>query len=111
VADATRKVAALEAYLESFNKKSEEFTKKVEGDIATLEAQIKEKRQAIETARRRVNDLSKFCDQEAERLDDVLEFFSLDVGPSKYAPGNQNQPNSNQPNQLNLNQPATKPNS
>ncbi len=86
VGDATRKVAALEAYLESFSKKSEEFTKKVEADIATLEAQIGEKRKAIESAQRRVAELSKFCDQEAERLDDVLEFFSLDVGSSKYAP-------------------------
>lgn len=85
VADATRKATALESYLESYTRKSEEFTKKVEGDIATLEAQIAEKRKAIETARRRVSELSKFCDQEAERLDDVLEFFSLDVGPSKYA--------------------------
>lgn len=85
VGDATRKLAALEAYVESFNRKSEEFTKKVEADIATLEAQIQEKRKAIENARKRVDDLSHFCDQEAERLDDVLEFFSLDVGPSKYA--------------------------
>jgi hypothetical protein len=90
VGDATRKLAALEAYLESFSKKSEEFTKKVETDIATLEAQIQEKRKAIESAQRRVEELSRFCDQEAERLDDVLEFFSLDVGSSKYAAPGQN---------------------
>jgi hypothetical protein len=89
VGDATRKLAALEAYVESFTKKSEEFTKKVETDIATLEAQIQERRKAIETARQRAEELSKFCDQEAERLDDVLEFFSLDVGSSKYAVDNE----------------------
>ena len=85
VADATRKAAALDAYLNAFGKKSEEFVGKVEGEIKTLEAQIAEKRKAIEVAKHRVEDLSKFCDREAERLDDVLEFFSLDVGPSKYA--------------------------
>lgn len=88
VGDATRKLAALEAYVESFSKKSEEFTKKVETDIAALEKQIEEKRKAITNARGRVQELSQFCDQEAERLDDVLEFFSLDVGPSKYAEKN-----------------------
>lgn len=85
VADATRKAAALEAYLNAFGKKSEEFVGKVEGEIKTLEAQIAEKRKAIEVAKLRVGDLSKFCDREAEHLDDVLEFFSLDVGTSKYA--------------------------
>jgi hypothetical protein len=85
VGDATRKVAALEAYIESFGKKSEEFTKKVEADIAALEAQIQEKRKAITSAEQRVQQLSQLCDKEAERLDDVLEFFSLDAGPSKYA--------------------------
>ncbi|HEY0074447.1 MAG TPA: hypothetical protein VGB77_10115, partial [Abditibacteriaceae bacterium] len=88
VGDATRKLAALEAYVESFSKKSEEFTKKVETDIAALEKQIEEKRKAITGARGRVQELSQFCDKEAERLDDVLEFFSLDVGPSKYAEKN-----------------------
>jgi hypothetical protein len=89
VADATRKAAALDAYFESFTKKSGEFTQKVEADIAALEKQIEEKRKAIETAKRRVEELGKFCDAEAEKLDDVLEFFSLDVGPSKYAPTNE----------------------
>ena len=88
VGDATRKLAALEAYMESFSKKSEEFTKKVETDIAALEKQIEEKRKAIISAQGRVQELSQFCDREAERLDDVLEFFSLDVGPSKYAEKN-----------------------
>lgn len=85
VADATRKAAALDAYLNAYGKKSEEFVGKVEGEIKTLETQMAEKRKAIEGAKLRVNDLSKFCDHEAERLDEVLEFFSLDVGPSKYA--------------------------
>ena len=91
VADATRKLAALEAYLESFGQKSAEFTKKLETDIATLEAQIQERRKAIESAHKRVEDLSKYCDSEAEQLDDVLEFFSLDVGSSKYAGGSSGQ--------------------
>ena len=85
VGDATRKLAALEAYVESFGQKSQAFTKKLEADIAALEAQIEEKRKAIGNAQQRVQQLSQGCDQEAERLDDVLEFFSLDVGPSKYA--------------------------
>ena len=88
VGDATRKLAALEAYVESFAKKSEDYTKKVETDIAALEKQIEEKRKAITSTRQRAQELSQFCDQEAERLDDVLEFFSLDVGPSKYAAEN-----------------------
>lgn len=89
VGDATRKLAALEAYVESFGKKSEDYTKKVETDIAALEKQIEEKRKAIMSTRQRAQELSQFCDREAEQLDDVLEFFSLDVGPSKYAAENQ----------------------
>ena len=43
------------------------------------------KRQAIQSARQKLAQSKQKCEVEAERLDDVLEFFSLDVAPSKYA--------------------------
>ena len=41
---------------------------------------------AIALAAARGEKVTIACEQESDRLDDVLEFFSLDVAPSKYAP-------------------------
>lgn len=86
VADASRKLAALSAFIDSLTRQTEEFVSSTQMEIATLEAQISEKTKAIESARQKVKQAAAACDSEADRLDDVLEFFSLDVPPSKYAP-------------------------
>ncbi len=86
VADASRKVAALAAYSEHLTKRTNEFSQNGEKEIEGLQAQIEAKRKALQDARHQLAQSTEKCRQEADRLDDVLEFFSLDVPPSKYAP-------------------------
>ncbi len=86
VADASRKMAALKSYSDHLQKRTDEFAKNGESEIAGLQKQIEDKRKAIEEARASLNAATQSCVKEAQRLDDVLEFFSLDVAPSKYAP-------------------------
>lgn len=85
VADASRKLAALNAYVEHVNKQAGEFIAKSETDILEMERLIEERRKAITTAKEKQERISQLCIAESERLDDVLEFFSLDVPPSRYA--------------------------
>jgi len=85
VADASRKLAALAAYSENVARQTADFVAGGEFEIAALEKQIAEKRSGIEAARQTQARVQAKCDAEADRLDDVLEFFSLDVPPSRYA--------------------------
>lgn len=85
VADASRKLAALAAYSDTVEKDTQSFVAAAEQEIAALQQQIEAKRQAMQEARLKQSQVSLSCDAESDRLDDVLEFFSLDVGPSKYA--------------------------
>ena len=85
VADASRKLAALNAAVENLSQQSNEFVAGAEAEITALQAQIEEKRQAMQAAKHKLVKLTQGCDIESNRLDDVLEFFSLDVAPSKYA--------------------------
>jgi hypothetical protein len=85
VADASRKMAALAAYDEYLKKRTDEFAKTGEAEIEKLQAQIEEKRKAIFDARAQQQQTAQMCQNEGNRLHDVLEFFSLDVAPSKYA--------------------------
>lgn len=87
VADASRKLAALAAYVEDLNKHTTDFVAAAEFEIEGLLAQVEEKRKAILAAKEQQANISQVCDRETDRLDDILEFFSLDVGVSKYAPG------------------------
>jgi len=86
VADASRKMAALAAYSDHLQKRTEEFAAKSETEIAALQKQIEEKKAAVLGARQTLAQSKKMCESESNRLDDVLEFFSLDVGPSRHAP-------------------------
>lgn len=85
VADASRKLAALAAYSESFSKQAEEFTSTTQHEIAMLELQIEAKKKSISEASAKQTLMTDACANEADRLDEVLEFFSLDVPPSKHA--------------------------
>lgn len=85
VADASRKLAALAAYDDSFSKQAQEFVAKSEADIVALQSQIESKKKAIDDAKAKHEAMDKACTTEAQRLDDVLEFFSLDIPPSKFA--------------------------
>ena len=85
VADASRKLAALASYSESYRAQAEQYVAKAELDILRLEAEIQARKQAIEDARNKQAQLTSACEKESDRLDDVLEFFSMDVAPSRMA--------------------------
>jgi Mor family transcriptional regulator len=85
VADASRKIAALNAFSDSISKQTADQVVREELEIAALLAQIEDKRKSIESAKKKQAQISQVCDTASERLDEVLEFFSLDVSPSKYA--------------------------
>jgi len=86
VADAMRKMAALTAYVENLAKQSTGVAATAETEIAELQAQIEARRQMVQSARQQVAVATNLCEVESEKLDEVVEFFSLDVAPSKYAP-------------------------
>lgn len=86
VADTSRKLAALTAYTEYLTQQTNELTSLAELEIQNLQEQIATKQKLIEAARKRQEGVIKNCTAESDRLDDILEFFSLDVPPSKYAP-------------------------
>lgn len=85
VADASRKMAALAAYSEHLTRRATEFATREEASIAELQKQIEAKRASIVQSRQNSERAMQSCKAEAERLEDVLEFFSLDVAPSKHA--------------------------
>lgn len=85
VADTSRKLAALASFSENHARHTDEFVEGAEADIAFLLSQVEEKRTAILAARQMQADIHKQCAAEADRLDDILEFFSLNLPPSRHA--------------------------
>ena len=85
VADASRKLAALAAYTDNLSKQTAETISAAQREIADLEAQIGEKRRAMTGAQEQLAQALQVCHAESDQLDDVLEFFSLDVPPSKHS--------------------------
>jgi len=86
VADASTKLAALSAYAESVGRQTGDMFKNAQEDIAALQAQIAEKQNAMREAQQLHGQVMAMCQAEAHRLEEVLEFFTLDVPPSKLAP-------------------------
>lgn len=86
VADATRKLAALASFENFMNKRTEETIAKSQAEIADLEAQIEARKTAINGAKSQFALIQSECERESDKIDDVLEFFSLDVGASTLAP-------------------------
>lgn len=85
VADASRKLAALDAFHGFMERKTNQTIETSQSQIADLEAQIEARRQAIQNARSELARVTQGCESEADNLDDVLEFFSLDEGVSRNA--------------------------
>jgi len=85
IADAGRKVAALSAYEDMLTHQTESYVATIQAKIADLEAQIALHREDIETTRNMLVSAVQACDTESARLDDVLEFFTLDSQPSRNA--------------------------
>lgn len=86
IADTSRKLAALSIYSEDFTTRSETFVTESEAEIAAMLQQVEERRSAILSAKQQQSHVRQVCAGEADRLDDVLEFFSVDVPPSRLAP-------------------------
>ena len=86
VADASRKLAALAAQASNYTEGAMAYVEKAEAEIVRLEGEIARRREGIGMAKSRQVHMVEACGKEADRLDDVLEFFSLDTGASKHAP-------------------------
>ncbi len=87
VADASRKLAALSSYADHTAQQAKDFVAAAEFEIEELQKQVEAKRQGILAAKERQGQIQAICAGEIDRLDDVLEFFSLDVPPSRHAVG------------------------
>ncbi|MEI7576909.1 MAG: hypothetical protein WCK51_08450 [Armatimonadota bacterium] len=85
VADASRKLAALSAYEDMMNHKTNTYVGKLEAQIKDLETQIAGIKSEIADTQAMLGKAVGACQTEADRLDDVVEFFTLDTGASKLA--------------------------
>jgi hypothetical protein len=89
VADASRKLAALASFENFMSQRTGEAIQKAQAEIADLEAQIEARKASIQAAKNQFSQIQSECEQESDKIDDVLEFFSLDVGTSNLAPSQQ----------------------
>lgn len=87
VADASRKLAALQAFNGFMERKTSETIETNRAAIAELESQIETRRQAMQNASSELARVTQGCEAEADKLDEVLEFLSLDEGASSHADG------------------------
>ena len=78
VADASRKLAALQAFEGFMERKTGETIETSESEIARLESQIEARRQSMKNAQSELARVTQECGSEADKLGEVLEFFSLD---------------------------------
>ncbi len=85
ISDASRKMAALDAYADSYSEQANQFVSLSEAEITRLEGQIAERKRAVEEAKAKSQRVREQCEAQVNHLDDVLEFFTLDVPPSKHA--------------------------
>lgn len=85
IADAGRKVAALSAYEDLLTHQTNSYIQTLESKIADLETLVAGHRAEIEKTKGLLGQAVERCDAESQRLDDVLEFFTLDSGSSRNA--------------------------
>jgi hypothetical protein len=85
VADASRKLAALSAYEDALSLKSGKYVGGLQLEIESHQRRIDELNNEIAATHNLLKNAVESCTKEADRLDDVLEFFTLDVGVSRNA--------------------------
>lgn len=85
VADASRKIAALNSFTEQLTGQTNQYSTMVSQKIAELNAQIADLEKRSQDAKDKLAKVVSLCEAEGHRLDDVLEFFTLDSPPSKHA--------------------------
>lgn len=76
VADASRKLAALAAYVDSSSTRGDEHVHTCQLEIQSFEAQIADRRNSIEAEQSRQAKITQACTAQAGELHQVLEFFS-----------------------------------
>lgn len=86
VADASRKLAAIAAYGEALEHQVRQFVSSSETKITDLQRQIEMEKASVADVEAKLAEALGTCEKESDRLDDVLEFFTLDIAPSKHAP-------------------------
>ena len=84
VADASRKLAALSSFADSVEQHTRQFVDAGEFEIGQMLAQIEEKRQGMAAAQARRDAVQTQCHAEADRLDEVLQFFGTDTRVSEH---------------------------
>lgn len=85
VADASRKIAALNSFTEQLTAQTTQYQSMIEAHVADLKAQIAEAEAKHAQASQSLKSVVDACEKEGHRIDDVLEFFTLDAPPSKLA--------------------------
>lgn len=85
IADAGRKVAALAAYEDILTHQAEQYIGGLATQISELQQQIAVHEAEIKKTQEMLASAIGRCEAESERLDDVLEFFTLDEGASRNA--------------------------
>ena len=85
VADASRKIAALSSFAEQLAGQTHQYQQSVEQKIVDLKSQIADCEGKVSETNAKLAKVQLLCETEGARLDDVLEFFTLDVAPSKHA--------------------------
>lgn len=85
VSDASRKVAALASFTDQLTAETNQYQALIQKRISDLKAQITDCEGKVSDASDKLAKVVKHCEDEGHRLDDVLEFFTLDSPPSKHA--------------------------
>lgn len=85
VADASRKIAALNSFTEQLTAQTNQYQALIEQKVADLKKQIADCEAQHEEASQKLTKVVSACEAEGARIDDVLEFFTLDSPPSKHA--------------------------
>lgn len=83
VADASRKIAALAAYVDTSAHQADGDARKLLLEIQDYEAKIAEHKRTIETSQAKQTQISQVCSTQAAQLHQVLEFFSRDESAAK----------------------------
>jgi hypothetical protein len=86
VADCTRKLAALHAYVEKIDRDTSGLVETAQSEIAKLEAQIDERRKTIQEAQTRREATEKACDAEADRIDNLFDYLGTPAPGAPSAP-------------------------
>ena len=86
VADASRKIAALQAFEGTLNLQSNKHIATMQADIQAHQEKIALLNAEIAKTQESLTKALSLCEAESGKLDDVLEFFTLDEGTSKNAP-------------------------